>query len=253
MDTLNKNIIANNNQFIYIDDAKERKETLTKVANLYLPVTNSKSPMAIYMDDFSLNKEENLLHGDNYMLSKIAGDHLDFTILYSIIERIINTSGLDISLEREEKLLKFMGKMSFDRDFKITSLEELSKYLKEAISYYKEYYDDSVKNEKTRFNILNLKIPKLSYESSIYKIKEMLNNSSYFALIFDKQKDVSLYTARNVNNLFLNRNRSDMVVKVACEKGTWPIYENQNGIKILDGVDYETLSEDKELALIKKI
>ena len=52
MDTLNKNIIANNNQFIYIDDAKERKETLTKVANLYLPVTNSKSPMAIYMDDF---------------------------------------------------------------------------------------------------------------------------------------------------------------------------------------------------------
>ncbi len=240
----NNNIINRNNQFIYYNNKKKREEYLKNIENDNPIVLNSKTPIVVYTNDFSLDKEKKLHFDRNYMLNKISSEHLNFSLLRATMEKILSQNNLKISLEKAKEFLKFMEKISFDKDLKLLSLEELLDYSIESCYFYKEYYNDFVKNEHTKKDILDLKISNVTYESMLYKIKNMLNNSSYFVLIFDKQKDISLNTARSINNLFLNSN--DLSVKVACEKNSWPTYSNQNDIKLIEGIDFERvdLSDD---------
>ena len=187
------------------------------------------------------------------MLNKISGEHLNFSLLSSTIEKILSQDDLKLSLEEIRYCLNFMERISFDKDLKLSSLEELLKYSNESRDFYSEYYNDFVKNEESRMNILDLKIPNITYESTFYKIKCMLGNKSYFKFFLDSEKDLSLNTARAVNNLCLNRNSNGVFISVVSSKDSWPTYSNQNGIELVPGIDYETtIVDDKKLQYVKK-
>ena len=249
----NNNLINRDNQFIYCNDKNKRKEYLMSIEKDNPIVMNSQTPIVVYTNDFSLDKEKKLHFDRNYMLSKISSEHLNFSLLKSTIEKILSQDDLKISLEKAKDFLRFIEKISFDKELKLSSLEELLDYLKESCYFYKEYYNDFVRKESTKKDILDLKLSNVTYESMIYKIKKMLNNSSYFVLVFDKQKDISVNTARSINNLILNRNSNDLSIKVACEEKSWPTYSNQNDIKILEGIDFESVKlSDKGIQYIKK-
>ena len=249
----NNNLINRDNQFIYCNDKNKRKEYLMSIEKDNPIVTNSQTPIVVYTNDFSLDKENKLYFDRNYMLSKISNEHLNFSLLKSTIEKILSQDDLKISLEKAKEFLKFIEKISFDKDLKLSSLEELLDYLKESCYFYKEYYNDFVENESTKKDILDLKLSNVTYESMLYKIKKMLNNSSYLVLIFDKQNDISLNTARSINNLFINRNSSDLSIKVACEENSWPTYSNQNDINLVEGIDFKSINlSDNGIQYIKK-
>ena len=253
MENLEKEIINNKNKFIYWDNKEEKSETLKSLADSRPIVLNSSSPIVVYTNNFSLDKEDNLVFESNYMLNKISGEHLNFSLLSSIIDKIVAQEDLNVSQEKVREFLNFIERISFDKDLKLSSLKDVLKYARESCEFYKEYYNDFVKNEESKMNILDLKIPNITYESTSYKLKCMLGNTAYFSLLLDSDEDISINTARAVNNLFLNRTSDGVFVNVACKEDSWPTYSNQNGVKLTPVVDYESYSvKNKTLQYIKR-
>lgn len=90
----NNNLINRDNQFIYCNDKNKRKEYLMSIEKDNPIVMNSQTPIVVYTNDFSLDKENKLYFDRNYMLSKISNEHLNFSLLKSTIEEILSQDDL---------------------------------------------------------------------------------------------------------------------------------------------------------------
>lgn len=177
-------IMTNKHQLIITHN--EITNFLYRIAERHPIKINEKSPMMIYMHDYFLGEERDF--NKNYKdLFVIAKYHFDFCIVSNILETILKQSKLNILESRLCILFDFIRRMSLKEDLEIKSLEYFQQLLKESCEFYKETYKKMQMGKETYPNTSNLKIPFINPEWMIPRIQELLNNESYFCLIFDKK------------------------------------------------------------------
>ena len=72
----------------------------------------------------------------------------------------------------------------------------------------------------------------------------MINNNSYFCIIVDYQKDMSLTSMKAINSLISSRINSDISMKIACEPIKWLSYYSLNNDLIENIHDYDIIELD---------
>ena len=92
-----------------------------------------------------------------------------------------------------------------------------------------------------------MKIPFLDINSFTQKIKEMLNNNSYFCIIADQQEPISIYSQQALNSLINMRINSNLSLKIACNKDEWKTYYDLSGLLIENVHDYTELDLDEKV------
>lgn len=241
--------------FIYGYDGREREEFLRSLEDEYPIKINENSPMAIYMNDFSLPIiEGNIQNGDDLKLSTIGREYLNFVIFSNIIDSIIKQDKLNLLENRIDWFLERISRICLVRE-KILSFDELVELLKESKDFYTMYYSDYLMGKDIFLNINDLKIPSLEINSVTRVVKNLLNNQSYFGIIIDKQNDIPLILMKSINSLVSRRVNSDISMKVACDPEKWDVYYGFGGVLIENIHDYGVIelddSADKYLKKVK--
>lgn len=229
--------------WIYGRNGENREALLRDLESLYPIKLDRNSPMAIYMQSFSLpiiqEKRDNY---DKVLAGIAARNHLDFAIAENIMRKVEEDHILV-----PEKFLSHINHLFFNKkhDEMLTN-EELLRALKASRQFYERYYvSELVGTEKE--DIESLKIQFLMIDGFIYYFKKAINNQSYFGLVFDHQTPFPVETTMAINGFVSKRCNSDISVKVAIQPEEWETYYDSNGMLIEAIHDYGTVELDDSL------
>ena len=218
-------------QLIYGYNGNNRKSFLKNLEKEYPVVFDKNQPMAIYVNDFWLPKNSIKTNNSSQIRLSIASkEYLYFSIIKDIIRRVIDYSNITESDENIEELIDAINKFIINnKSNEITSLDDFISLLTESKKYYKEYYQGILEEKDLLSPYEVLKIPFIEINFFIERLKQIINNNSYFGIIFDKQNDISLQTTKAINSLIGSRINKDISVKIALEPDKWDSYLCSNG------------------------
>lgn len=229
---------TNRHQIIY-SYTESRKELFEQLVDEYKIKANENHPMAIYLDKIGL---PNIEYKDlnQAKLSTLAREFLYFSIAEKIMMNI--SSQINLS-EIGESLAKYLLDIGLFHKEKITDLNRFIKLLNISKQFYKEYYNEYVKNGKSKLQIDDLEIPFLEIEFFANRIKKLLNNDSYFSIILDNQEPIALISQQIINNLIGCRINNKMSIKLATNPDDWKTYHT--GFDYIENIhDYEIITLD---------
>lgn len=235
-------IIQSRHQFIYGYNGDKRKEFLKNIASKNPIVLDKDQPGFIYLEDFSLpNTSPNTKNA--FQLSSISREFLNFEIAYSLLINSQTQIGKRLLDERADKLLSAINRLFLNKSFEdIKSLDELISILKDVRNFYQEKYIQL--SEESKLNIGSLPIPFIDIEAFVNYFKKMLNNNSYFGLIFDQQKKIPTISQQAINGIITRRINHNLSVKVASQPNEWN-YLDLNGLLAESVHDYGTVVIDE--------
>ena len=236
--------------FIYGYNSVQRKQFLKSMSQEYPIILDQTSPMAIYLDEYGLPK----IQPSNGELNKnkidlISSEFLYFSIIENILLKLKENNDLDILNERIKKLIETLNIYSMNRDFsQITDLDDLIRILTQSKEFYKKCYIEYYGNGQETLSINDIPLPFIQFDIFVKQLKEALKNDSYFAIIIDKQRDISITSIYSINSLIGGRINKDVSMKIVTEPDKWDSYRDSNGQLIECVHDYGTIELDDSLS-----
>lgn len=246
-------------QFIYGYDGIKRKQFLENMASCYPVVLDKEFPMAIYISEYGLPKISTFNNEvDKNKMDLISSEFLYFSIASDILLKAKVTNDIDMLNERIKKLIEILNKCSINRDYPpIADFDDLIKVLIQSQKFYKEYYMEYYGKGIEMASINDIPLPFIQFDMFIRYLKSSINNDSYFGIIIDKQKDMSISSIKAINSLVGSRINKDISMKIAVEPDKWDSYLDSNGQLIEYVHDYGTVelddSQSQHLKRLKKI
>lgn len=241
-------------QLIYGYNGNNRIEFLKSLEKEYPITFNKNQPMAIYVNDFWLPKSTTKTNDlDNIRLSLASKEYLNFSIIKDIIRRIKESSNITESNYTIENIIDIINKFVInDKLNEIDNLEDFLLLLNESKKYYKDYYQNILEEKSTLPPYEVLKIPFIEIKFIIERLKQIINNNSYFGIILDKQQDISLQTTKSINSLIGSRINKDISIKLVLEPDKWDSYLCSNGQLIEYIHDYGDVELDDSKSIYVK-
>ena len=99
---------------------------------------------------------------------------------------------------------------------------------------------------------MNLTIKKYVHIVKIKELKEAISNNTYFALLIDNKKDVSLPSIKTINLYVGGRINDTISIKNAIEPDKWKSYLTSNDKYIQSIHDYGDVELDSSLRKVLK-
>lgn len=253
--TIENQIISDNNhQFIYKFDENERKQFLQDIVNNHPVIMNENRPMAIYLNKIGLPKFYLHQHElDKIKLATFCSEYLNFSIAHEITDSLLKNYDYKNTDDNILKFLEFINEIA-DHNINISTLHELNDILKKTRdTYYENYCIYKKIGEHSDF-INELPIPFLDIQYYLKKIKEIINNNSYFCILINYQDDISLHSIQAINSLVSSRINSDISIKIASDYNAWPTHYSLNGDLIQNVHDYTEINLDNNCSnYVKKL
>ena len=233
-------------QFIYGYDGEKRTSFLKDLEKENKIKTDLNTSMAIYIEDYGLPViDYDKRKRDSGLIKIVSAEYFNFSVLSEIIENYLeNSSG-----EKDENVNK-MIKRFYNIDIKKT--EEILSLFKDSKEFYKNYYEDYLKNGETSYKVDDLKIPFIDLYSYLDQLKKAINNDSYFALLIDNKKDVSLSSIKTINFYIGGRINDTISMKIATEPDKWKTYLTSNDEYVQSVHDYGDVELDSSLKKVLK-
>jgi len=241
--------LESRHQFIYGKNGIDREKFLRQFSYENPVILDDDVPCVIYMD-FKELPQINEAKSIDITSLRILSEYLNFSIAYNILSRVISDIPLETLKIRQQEFLARINRI-YSTDF--DSLEELLNVLKYTIDFYKKNYDYYLKTGDVNIPVNELPICFLDVDFFIRYVKRLLNNNSYFALVFDQQENMPVIFQKLINNFISSRINSDISIKVACEPDEWKIYTDVNGNLIERTHDFGEVDLDGSLKKYVKI
>jgi len=249
-----KKIIMENSwhQFIYGYNNEERHQFLKGLEQDYPIRVEEDVPMAIYLEEYGLPKIDLSLNDmERIQITGVSREYLNFLISHRILTRSKECLGIQELDRRMTELLSFTNRCLISGATKsLQNITDLLIALEQSIDMYLKGY---LNYGEHSFKINDVAIPFIQIESFIRRVKQGLNNNSYFGIIIDKQHDISKYSTQAVNGLVGSRITSNLSIKIALTPGDWDSYSYSQGQVIEDPHDYSTVQLDDSLQSHMKI
>lgn len=243
-----KKIIMENSwhQFIYGYDTEQRHQLLKGLEQDYPIQIDTDMPMAIYLEEYGLPKIDlNLNEMERIQVSGVAREYLNFLIVRRILTRIKECFGMEELDKRMAELLSYTNRCLINKSAKsLQNVTDLLIVLEQSINMYLKGY---LNYGEHSFKINEVTIPFIQIESFIRRVKEGLNNHSYFGIIIDKTHDISSFSTRAINGLVGSRINANLSMKVALEPWGWDSYSYSQGQVIQAPHDYSSVELDGSL------
>lgn len=241
--------------FLYGYDGSKRKQFLEDMASSYPIVLDKESPMAIYVTEFALPKIESFNSGfDKYKIDLVSREFLYFSIVSDILLKTMETNDLTLLNDRISNLIVTLNKF-LNKDYSpMRDLNDLIKVLIESKEFYKRYYMEYYGKGNDILSINDIALPFMQFDMVIGRLKNALNNNSYFGIILDKQNDIALSSTKAINGLVGSRINKDISMKIATEPDKWTSYVDSNGQLVERIHDYGVVElDDSESQYLKRI
>ena len=237
---------SSSHKYVYGYYRNARCNFLKSLEDIYPVVFDCDKPIAIYLDNFSLPMIDcNKKDIDKNLLCTLSSEYLYFSIVYSIMNKIVEIDGFNILEDRVKKILNYFNFMCLNEDFsKIDSIDKLLIALKKSKDFYFNYYHDYMSLDVLRFNINDLEIPFVDICSYLKVMKEILNNNSYFSLIVDCKHDVPVISKSAINSFVASRCNKDISFNVITDIDDWNVYYDLNGNVVQYIHDYDIIKLD---------
>ncbi len=244
----------NRHQFIYGYNTEGRHRFLKDLERAYPILTDSASPVAIYMEDFSLPLSKPINENINSgTVRLIANEFLDFSISESIIRRILEQGKLNTSMSKINDLLERINRLyGHKQHTQARSLEELKSILEESRKMYSNYYVEYLQGDQSWFDPDSLKIPFINAVDLATKTKKALNIDSYYGLIFEIDKRMPLASYQAINGYITRRCNTDLSIKIATSPAAWPTFYDLNGALAENIHDYGVVEPDDSYKVYTK-
>lgn len=247
MEQYQKIIMENSwHQFIYGYNIEQRHQFLKELEQDYPIQIEENTPMAIYLEEYGLPKIDLKLNEmERIQISGVSREYLNFLIAHQVLTNSIECLGIQELDKRMTELLSFANRCLING--KATSLQnitDLLMVLEQSINMYLKGY---LNYNEHSFKINEVAIPFIQIDSFIRRVKQGLNNNSYFGIIIDKRHDISSFSPKAINGLIGSRITADLSMKVALEPGGWDTYSYSDGQVIQDPHDYSTIQLDDSL------
>ena len=237
-----KNMIIGESRhhFIYGYDGEERTNFLKEIEKENPVVTNIDKPMAVYIDDYGLpNINYDKKKVDRGLITIVSTEFLNFSVLSKIIESYIDNN--EINDNNVVELMKYTYKVD------INNLNDLLKMFKESKEFYKKYYLDYLKHGNSTYKVSDIKFPFVDLLMYLDHFKTRINNDSYFSILIDNNKDVSIPSIRAINFYVGGRINRTISMNVATDPEKWKTYTDCNGNLIQSLHDYGDIEYDDSL------
>lgn len=245
-----RNIIGNSwHQFLYGYYTVERTNFLKEIAKEYPITLNRDCPQAIYMEEFSLPPLKCDHKVDKDLLKTASEEYLDFCIYTQLLDEVFKRDFERELNGREQIFLEYVNNFLLDSNFnKIENLSSLRDALLKARNFYQQFYVSTITGESLIASYDELPIPHIPLqESYMRKFKNMINNSSYFALIIDAKEKLPVISQRAINGYVTKRITSYFSMKVACDPNEWVTYYDLEGEIAESPHDYMNIELDDSL------
>lgn len=242
----NKIMEQNRHQFIYGYQNNTREAFLKRLSDEYPIKMNENSPMAIYLNEIGLPaivKCNNLVDRDK--INTISNEYLYFTIAINIIKKSLTTININDLNDKFKRIISFINTHSLNSKYsQIKDIEELLYLFELSQDFYFKYYIRYMTLGKENGSIYDIAIPFLQLDAFISQYKKSLNNNSYFSLIMEKTRPISIASTQSINYLIGGRINKDISMKIATEPDDWPTYYDQSGQLIENVHDYSIVELD---------
>ena len=224
-------------QFIYGLDGDSRTNFLKEIEKDYPVVMDSESPMAVYIEDYGLPTIECNNEVDNNHLKIVCTEFFSFSVLSSIMKKYKENN----NDSKNDDIIDY-----FD-DLDINDLEELIKIFDESKEFYKKYYEEYLRNGASTHNINEIRLPFIELTDCLERLKEAINSTSYFALLIDNKKEISIPSTQVINLYVGSRINNVISMKIATEPNKWNTYLDSNGQYVQSLHDYGDVQLDDSL------
>lgn len=247
MEQYKKMIMENSwHQFIYGYNIEQRHQFLKDLEQNYPVQVEGNVPMAIYLEEYGLPKIDlNLNEMERIQISGVSREYLNFLIAHRVLTRSIECLGIRELGKRMTELLSFANRCLINgKTISLQNITDLLIALEQSIDMYSKGY---LHYNEHSFKINEVAIPFIQIESFIRRVKQGLNNDSYFGIIIDKRHDISAFSTKAINGLVGSRITTDLSMKVALEPGEWDTYSYSDGQVVQDPHDYSTVQLDDSM------
>ena len=212
---------TNRHMFLYGRNTPQREKTLKTIADKYPFVIGRDEPCVIYIDNIGLptikEKAENI---DENKISRISMYYLEFTIMGAILNKVKLVT--DIPVEFVNSMIDIFSYFSKNKHSNIDELLQGVKLGKEFWSAFYHSYLTTGNDIEFDKKIDSLDIVFAPFMSRfIEEILEVANNKSPFQLVFNRKKEISIYSVQSLNSLLVLRCNGSMNIKIACECDEW--------------------------------
>ncbi len=245
MSRLENSVMEMRHHFIYGRDGETREEQLKSIVTNNPIVLDRNIPMGIYLDTIGFPRlNSDIKELDNEKLDLFAHEYFSFVLWDNLLSKFRN----DVDLEKEKiRIEKFLERISGLDGHRSKTIEEYARVIKNSRDAFLEAYIKYVKTGEVDTFADKLEVPFIMVEYSVKKFKEMLNNSSFFAVIVDSKGKLSRNSCRAINNLVCSRINADISMNVATEPENWVTYYAQNGQMAEYVHDYGVIELDDSL------
>lgn len=232
-------------QFIYGYNNNYRSQFLQSFETEYPVIMDSEKPVALYFDSLGLPAvNTDLKDKDPYIIKAMNREYVSFAIASRMIERTMEkeSSNLDTRLSRLISLSNIGRSKGFSE---IKTSDELLAAFKASRDFYLDNYEKYLKAQTDSVDIGTIAIPFIQLEMFTEQLKRGLGINSYFAVLIDNRKPVSIFSTRAINNFLGSRINKDLSFKVATEPDKWPTYKDENGQLVQAIHDYGEVELDE--------
>lgn len=255
---LKQQIMVSKHLFIYGQNTVERTQLLRGLEAAYPIRINEDSPMAIYLDEFSLPLVKSHSDVDELTQSRIALRYLNISIAYNVIDRIYKSTSFDQLQSRISELMQVVKRLCLGNKEKgVPNIDELLSLLKISRQFYVQYYEKLMIGKSDLPELCGGPISYIDLDPFMHYVKQTLGNNSYFGIIVDNQTDIPLISKRAINNIVTKRCTGDISMKVACDFRDWNTYYGLGDVRadiIHDYGDIDLDGNEKEfLGRVKMI
>lgn len=226
MNRLESSIMEMRHHFIYGRDTDERTEMMKEIVRNNPIVIDENKTMGIYLDVIGIPRVSgNFSDLDKSKLDLFAHEYLGFVLWDELLNRFREAIDLEKEKERIDLFLKRMSKLD---GYYAKTIEEYAREIKSSRDAFLEAYMQYVQTGEIIPFTEKLNVPFIMIEYAIRMFKEMLNNSSFFAVIADNKEDISIYSQRAINNLVCSRINGDISMNVVTDPDKWRTFYSQN-------------------------
>ena len=211
---------TNRHMFLYGKNTPQREKTLKTIADKYPFIIGKDIPCVVYIDDIGLPAiKKSTSNLDKDKINSIAMYYLEFAIIEAILNKIYLIEIPKDFYEKITEIFSYFSKKEYE------NLSELIDGVKAGKNFWSDFFDsylnigdeDFYDRNSDRYDIVFAPF----INSFTEELLEAASNKSAFQLIFDRKKEISIYSVQAINSLLGLRCNGSMNVKVACECDEW--------------------------------
>lgn len=245
-----KQIMRSRHQFIYGANNDERIRTFKQLAEEFQVTMEDNVPMAVFLEEYGLPNIESI--DMSMQTSVICREFLTSSILFSILREIQEKANIEAKNKHVQDLIKLFNYIKSPSTLSINSLDDLVNMLANAKDSWLRIYANLAKGRMLALE--DVPYIHIEIEHIIIKLKQALQNESYFALLINHDTDISLISQQAVNTLINARINKDLSIKIAASPEKWGTYRDLNGQFIEYVHDYDIVElDDSYKSYIRKL